>query len=337
PFLEAARRAAADRGRRGERQPSAAGRGAGHGPRDARGPLRGPAQLDRGGPRRGRRGGGDRAEPGPAEGRVPPDPGGPARGPRDLPTPGARDAQVGVAVPGGPGPVRDVRGAGAAWMSPARQRDEVRIGLARRSAEAPMRYPSWPIVVVAPLLVASLLLPARAAAEGADLSGRWVINRKPSDDGAAKVAEAAGPDTMTGAETIGGVTFLPHSSQKSEVDRVNLRQFLLDTVASLERVEIEQTADEVKTIHADDQVRIFNLTRESTGANAAGGKLTRRASWKGQQLVLESTSGKTKLTELLPLVPTRNQLIHAIHYEAELFKKPLDLRLVYERAPSSKP
>lgn len=199
-----------------------------------------------------------------------------------------------------------------------------------------MRNASCPIAVLS--LSLPLLFPGPGAAQAPpDLSGHWVINHPLSDAAAARIAEVAGPETMTGASTIGGVTFLPHSSQKTEVDRVNLRQFLLDTAASLDRVEIEQTADEVKTIHAEDQVRIFNLKRESTGANAAGLKLTRRAYWKGEQLVLESTSGKSKLTEVLSLVPSRNQLVHAMHYEAELFKKPLDLRTVYDRAPKSSP
>jgi hypothetical protein len=199
-----------------------------------------------------------------------------------------------------------------------------------------MRHASY--LVPALSLSASLLGPAPGAAEGVpNLSGRWNVNPALSDDAAAKVAEVAGPDVMTGASTIGGVTFLPHSSYKTEVDRVNLRQFLLDTAASLDRLEIEQTADEVKTIHGDDTVRIFNLKRESTGSNAAGLKLARHAYWKGEQLVLESTSGKTKLTEVLTAVPARNQLIHAIRYEAELFKKPLELRTVYDRAPKTSP
>jgi hypothetical protein len=192
---------------------------------------------------------------------------------------------------------------------------------------------------IAALSLALLLLgPVRGAAQEApSFAGRWVLNHALSDEAAAKVKEAAGPDVMTGAHTVGGITFLPHSSQKSEVDRVNLRQFLLDTAASLEQVQIEQTSDEVKTIHGEDSVRIFNLKRESTGANELGVKLTRRAYWKGEQLVLESTSGKTKLLEVLTLVPGRDQLVHAMHYEAELFKKPLDIRSVYDRAPKSKP
>jgi len=38
---------------------------------------------------------------------------------------------------------------------------------------------------------------------------------------------------------------------------------------------------------------------------------------------------------VLTLVPSRNQLIHALHYEAKVLKKPLELRLVYDKAPDS--
>ena len=185
-----------------------------------------------------------------------------------------------------------------------------------------------------PALSFVLVFPAaRVAGQSPpDISGLWTINHSLSDDPEAKVAEVAGPDAVAGARTFGGQVFFPRASYGADVDRVNLRKFLLTVVASLERLEIEQTPDEVKTIFGD-EVRIFNLKRASTGSNAAGVKLTRRTRWQGEQLILESESGKTKLIEVLSLVPTRAQLIHAVRYEADVFKKPLDLKLVYDRAP----
>ena len=61
--------------------------------------------------------------------------------------------------------------------------------------------------------------------------------------------------------------------------------------------------------------------------------MTRSTRWQGEQLVLESQSGEAKLIELLTLVVSRNQLIHALHYEAKALKKPLELKLVYDKMP----
>ena len=113
---------------------------------------------------------------------------------------------------------------------------------------------------------------------------------------------------------------------------MELRQFLLDSVAALDQMEIEQTAAELKTIHGEDGVRIFYFGREGTGATAAGSKLVRRIRWQEAQIVLESESEKTKLVEILTLLPAGDQLVHALRMESDLFEKPLDLRLFYVRA-----
>jgi hypothetical protein len=165
-----------------------------------------------------------------------------------------------------------------------------------------------------------------------DFSGSWKINKALSDDAKAKVAEAAGPDTVAGGDrTLGWNAFLPRD-YGSGVERVNVREFLMKAVSLLEAFKIEQSATEVKTIHGDDEsVRIFNLTRANSGSGGEGVKVTRKTHWQGEQLVLESESGEAKLTEVLTLVPARNQLIHALHYEVKVLKKPLDLKLVYDK------
>ena len=170
------------------------------------------------------------------------------------------------------------------------------------------------------------------AAGPPDFSGSWTINRGLSDDAAARVAEVAGSDAVAGAHTFGGITFLPRSSYGKDVDRVSLRQLLLDSVAALDHLEIEQSPDEVKVMQGEDGVRLFYAKRDSTGASRDGAKLTRRMRFEGEQLKLESVSEKKRTIEVLTLVPSRSQLIHAIHYENELLKKPLELKLVYDRA-----
>lgn len=195
------------------------------------------------------------------------------------------------------------------------------------------------------LAVLTVCVPSQSAAQAApDFSGEWALNRWLSEDATAKVKEVAGPDMITGAKTGGGQPLgvhvgplrvpVPLASQGREAARISLRQFLLETVAAPDRLEIEQTAEEVKAIRGEDGVRIFKLNRESSGTGVLGTKLVRRARWQGEQLTLESQSGKTKVLEVLTLVPARNQLIHTLRYEAEALGKPLELRLVYDRAAS---
>lgn len=193
------------------------------------------------------------------------------------------------------------------------------------------------LVTTVAVALISLTPPATHAQTAPDFSGSWKINRSLSDDAKAKVAEVAGPETIAGGDrTLGWNAFLPRDYGKG-VDRVNVREFLMKAISGLEEFEIEQSADEVKTIHGDEGVRIFNLKRASSGTGAGGVTVTRRTRWQGEQLVLESESGEAKLTEVLTLVPSRNQLIHALRYEAKLFKKPLELRLVYDKASDSRP
>lgn len=198
-------------------------------------------------------------------------------------------------------------------------------------------------VALAGLADALLCVLSESAAQAPpDLSGAWALNRSLSDDAAAKVKEVAGPDVMTSTTTLGGrfwpgrqggaLSLSPRTSYGRDEDRINLRQFLLETVAGFAQLEIEQTAEEVKTIHREDGVRIFNLERESSGAGPQGTRLVRRARWQGEQLTLESESGKTKLVEVLKL--ERGQLRCALRYEAKALTKPLELRLVYDRATS---
>jgi hypothetical protein len=168
-----------------------------------------------------------------------------------------------------------------------------------------------------------------------DFSGSWTINRELSDDAAKRVAEAAGADAVAGAHTFGGLTFLPRSSYGKDVDRVSLRQLLLDSVAALAHLEIEQTPEEIRVMQGEDGVRIFYTKRESSGEALDGGKVTRKMLFEGDQLRLESTNDKKRTIELMTLVPARSQLIHAIHYENDLLKKPLELKLVYDRAPKA--
>ena len=173
---------------------------------------------------------------------------------------------------------------------------------------------------------------ASAAEEAPKLSGVWKLNRELSDDLAAKIDAAAGSQYMTGGPSWAAETWFPWGTSFSEGQRVGVREFLLATVPTLQAVEIEQNARELKTIHGDSGVRIFNLTRASAGTSAmTGDKVTRQARFQGGQLVLETKGKDSTLTEVLTLVPTRNQLTYALRLEQKLLKMPLEASLVYDR------
>jgi len=200
-----------------------------------------------------------------------------------------------------------------------------------------LRSPAACLLLVVPALLAGA--PARAQEPEADdaapkpsFAGSWTLDHKRSDDATLRVNESAGSRYLSGAAGIGGITLFPRSSTRTEVERVELRQFLLDGLPALDAMVIEQTPAELKTVHGEDGVRIFYFGREAAGSNAAGGRLVRRIRWQGTQIVLESESEKTKVVEIMTLLPSGDQLIHALRMESDLFEKPLDLRLFYVRA-----
>ena len=182
--------------------------------------------------------------------------------------------------------------------------------------------------------VVLLLLSGVGSAEQApDLSGTWKLNRQLSDDIEAKIKAAAGSKYMSGGPSWATETWFPWGTKFSENQRLEVREVLLATVPALEALEIEQTAQELKTIHGEDGVRIFNLTRASAGTSALGtDTVTRQARWQGTQLVLESKGKESTFTEVISLVPARSQLTYAVRLEQKLLEAPLEMSLVYDRA-----
>ena len=181
-------------------------------------------------------------------------------------------------------------------------------------------------------LLAVLATPA--AAEPPNLSGAWTLNPSRSENLTEKIKAAAGPESMSGGVGWATETWIPWSGGFSEPHRVEMREFLLASAPALDRVEIEQGAQEIRTTHGESGVRRFNLERRSAGRSALGGEtVSREARWKGAQLELESKGKDSKLREVLTLDPA-GQLTYALRLEHKLLKKPLEVSLVYDRAPA---
>jgi hypothetical protein len=187
-----------------------------------------------------------------------------------------------------------------------------------------------------PLAVAvlGLVSAGSALAQTPDLRGRWTLNAELSGDIAEKIKAAAGPASVSGGPSWASATetWFPWAGGFSEPQRVEMREFILNTLPVLQNVEIEQSPEEVKTIHGDAGVRTFYLTRKSSGSSAVDGQtVTRQARWQGSELILESKGKESRLTEVLVLVPTRKQLTYTVRFEHKLFKSPLELNLAYDQ------
>jgi hypothetical protein len=181
---------------------------------------------------------------------------------------------------------------------------------------------------------ASLLWLGAGSSRAAEpnLSGAWKLNHALSDDAAAKVKEAAGAEYIQGGPSWATETWFPWGRKFNEDERILLRDVLVGAVRSLERIEVEQSATEIKTVFGEDGVRVYSLTRAAAGTNlVTGEKVKRTARWKGAELVLESEGGKGKAREVLSLGSTPNQLVHSMHLEMDPLKHPVELRLVYDR------
>ena len=183
-------------------------------------------------------------------------------------------------------------------------------------------------------VLALALLPAALAlgqADPPDLSGTWVLDRAASDDVGAKVEESAGSQYVKGAPSWGSETLIPWG-RDTEDERILLRDLLLKGLRVLDRMEIEQTAAELRTIHGADGLRVFYLKRKGTGTSVfTGEKLSREVRWKGNQVFLEAKSGKSKVKEVLTL-ESNDRLVHDLNADMELLERPLVLRLVYRRS-----
>jgi hypothetical protein len=179
-----------------------------------------------------------------------------------------------------------------------------------------------------------LLVCAAAAGQAPpDLSGTWQLDKAASEDIAAKIKDAAGSASMSGGLSWATETWIPWGGGFHEGQRVELREVLLAAVPAMQTLQVEQTPQEVKTVHGEAGVRIFYLTRSSAGTSALGGdRVSRQAHWQGGQLVLESKGKDSRFQEVLSLGSERSRLTYALRLEHKLLKAPLEATLVYGRA-----
>jgi len=190
--------------------------------------------------------------------------------------------------------------------------------------------------ILAPAAAALLLGGLAQAADPPNLSGQWKLERKRSDDAAALIEQVAGSAQVKGGGAS-GLTILPEGNTRSEVERVELRDWMMGIASQLESLEVQQSPEEIR-LALSDTVRIFYFGREHVREDNLGRKLKCRVRWNGQQLVTEEDGEKgLRLREVFTLEPANDWLVQAVYFESPLLKKPLELRLVYTRATPATP
>ena len=153
-----------------------------------------------------------------------------------------------------------------------------------------------------------------------DFAGRWRFDPQRSDDVRALVRESVGPDYTTG-------------DVKKEGTRMELRSWLLAVAEKPETMllTIEQTPQEFRYGFGD-EVGIYYFAREGT-RQAPNGEIDKtRVRWRGEQLVVEQEGDRgTRLTTAFTLQPGGRQILLTLHMENKALRKPLDLRLGFDR------
>jgi hypothetical protein len=187
-----------------------------------------------------------------------------------------------------------------------------------------------------PILAATLCLsPAFGKAAPPDFQGTWQLDKKGSDDMRAQIAQAAGPAQVKSGGAS-GLTILPEGGTRSEVERLELRAWLMNVAEQLDTLEIQQTPEELK-LYNGDAVRIFYFGRSHSRQDTQGRMWKCEAKWQGEQLILEEEGDKKRRITEVFTVPAPNQLLHAIRFEDRLLKEPLSLRLMYRRKAAEAP
>lgn len=182
----------------------------------------------------------------------------------------------------------------------------------------------WAVLVV-------LTAAGTAAAQEASFGGTWRLNRQLSQDLAEHIKAVAGSAQMAGGpRTWATETWLPWKAGFGENERLSVRDFLLAAVPAFETIEIEQDAEEVRTIHGEAGLRRFYLKRTSAGTSAISGETVKRqARVEHGQLLLESKGKEGDFREAFSLEGGR--LVYTLHLDQKKLEKPLDARLVYDR------
>jgi hypothetical protein len=164
-------------------------------------------------------------------------------------------------------------------------------------------------------LTFAFLLPAAAlAADTPDLRGRWRRNPELSQDAVSKVFAS-----------------LSLEGQGLSPDDRRFHDALLHFAKVIDRLEIEQTPEDVKIILAGDEVEIYYPGRSHVRQGVLGGRLEALAHWRKDELIIEEKNEFGKLIQSLSL-NREGRLSVLVSLDDRRLREPLLLLSVYDRS-----
>jgi len=162
----------------------------------------------------------------------------------------------------------------------------------------------------------ALFLPAGASpADTADLRGRWRRNPELSQDAVSKVFASL---------HLEGQGFTP--------DEQRFHDALLHFAKAIDSLQIEQTAEDIKIILADDEVQIYYPGRSRVRQGVLGGRLEAIAHWRGDELIIQEKNEFGKLVQSLSL-NREGRLSVLVSLDDRRLREPLLLLSIYDRVP----
>lgn len=174
-----------------------------------------------------------------------------------------------------------------------------------------------------------------------DLSGKWQLNHKLSENPGDKMREAmakGGPgDSPGGMPPPGGGGFPgPPTGEGGPGGRRGGFGRGPRVFGGAEKLEILQHEPELTINETGDSdvVRtrtIYTDGRKAEQSGEFGGKAETKAKWKGNKLVVETKTERGKLTETYELASGVQQLYITTKIEDEHFPEPISFRRVYDR------
>lgn len=179
----------------------------------------------------------------------------------------------------------------------------------------------------APLALA--LLAQTATVPG--FAGTWNVRPEQVVDPKTAVDPAAGSANLKSGGAMREWYLIPKGSWKGEVERVELRQLLIELLAETNTIELALAPGEVR-FYSGEVSRILYLGREHTREDRRGQRLKSRTSLTDSQLmILSEWPDGMKVSESYTLIPG-GEMLATLKWESKHLVKPFELARRYTRA-----